>query len=78
MRKHIMKLEKEERPATRWVPTLRKLTYEERLRKLNLPKLEEKKKSMRGHDNNVRTYDGLGETRCRWFIHKRKRNIKRT
>ncbi len=43
MRKHILKLEKVHRAATRWIPTLRELNYEERFRELNLPKLEERR-----------------------------------
>ena len=43
LKKDIMKLEKVQRAATRWVPTLRELSYEERLEKLNLPKLEERR-----------------------------------
>ncbi len=31
------KLEKVQRAATRWVPSLRDLSYEERLKKLQLP-----------------------------------------
>ena len=42
-KKHVMKLEKVQRAATKWVPTLRDLSYEERLQKLNLPKLEERR-----------------------------------
>ncbi len=36
-KKHIEKLEKVQRAATRWVPSLRNLSYEERLKKLQLP-----------------------------------------
>ena len=43
LKKHIKKLERVQRAATRWVPTLRELNYEERLRKLNLPSLEERR-----------------------------------
>ena len=44
MKKHIKKLERVQIAATRWVPTLSDLNYEERLRKLNLPSLEESRK----------------------------------
>ena len=38
--KDIDKLERIQRAATRWVPELRELSYEDRLKKLNLPSLE--------------------------------------
>ena len=38
--KDINKLERIQRAATRWVPELRDLSYEERLKKLNLPSLQ--------------------------------------
>ena len=44
LKKHIMKIEKVQRAATRWVPSLRDLSYEERLDKLQLPTLEERRK----------------------------------
>ncbi len=43
LRKHIEKLEKVQRAATRWVPSLRDLSYEERLKKLQLPTLTERR-----------------------------------
>ena len=43
---HIMKIEKVQRHATKWVPELRGLGYEERLRRLGLTTLEERR--MRG------------------------------
>ena len=43
LKKHIAKLEKVQRAVTRWVPELRNLSYEERLEKLELPKLEERR-----------------------------------
>ncbi len=43
MKKHIDKLEKVQRAATRWVPSLRDLSYEERLKKLQLPTLTERR-----------------------------------
>ena len=43
LKKHITKLEKVQRAATRWVPELRNLSYEDRLAKLGLPKLEERR-----------------------------------
>ena len=44
LKKHIKKIEKVQRAATRWVPSLRDLSYEERLAKLQLPTLEERRK----------------------------------
>ncbi len=44
LKKHI---EKVQRAATRWVPSLRDLSYEERLKKLQLPTLTERRE--RGH-----------------------------
>ena len=41
--KHIRKIERIQRAATKMVPSLRDLTYEERLAKLNLPSLEERR-----------------------------------
>ncbi len=41
--KHIEKLEKVQRAATRWVPSLRDLSYEERPKKLPLPTLTERR-----------------------------------
>ena len=43
LKKHISKLEKVQRAVTRWVPELRNLSYEDRLAKLRLPKLEERR-----------------------------------
>ena len=43
LKKHITKLERVQKAATRWVPTLRGLTYEQRLEKLKLLKIEEGK-----------------------------------
>ena len=43
MKKHIKKLERVQRAATRMVPELSDLEYEERLKKINLPKLEERR-----------------------------------
>ncbi len=40
---HIEKLEKVQRAATRWVPSLRDLSYEERFKKLQLPTLTERR-----------------------------------
>ena len=44
LKKHIDKIEKVQRAATRWVPSLRDFSYEERLERLNLPTLEERRK----------------------------------
>ena len=44
LKKHINKIEKVQRAATRWVPSLRNLSYEERLKRLNLPTLEERRR----------------------------------
>ncbi len=46
LKKHIKKIEKvqKKRAATRWVPSLRDLSYEERLNKLPLSTLEERRK----------------------------------
>lgn len=43
LKKHINKLEKVQRAATRWVPELRNLTYQERLEQMNLTTLEERR-----------------------------------
>ncbi len=43
MKKHLEKLEKVQRAATRWVPSLRDLSYEERLKKLQLATLTERR-----------------------------------
>ncbi len=43
LKKHIEKLEKLQKAATRWVPSLRDLSYEEKLKKLQLPTLIERK-----------------------------------
>ncbi len=43
LKKHIEKLEKVQRAATRWVPSLRDLSYEERLKTLQLPTLTERR-----------------------------------
>ncbi len=40
--KNTEKLENVQRAATRWVPSLRDLSYEERLKKLQLPTLTER------------------------------------
>ena len=40
LQKDINKLERIQRAATRWVPELRDISYEERLKVLNLPSLE--------------------------------------
>ncbi len=42
-KKHEKKLEKVQRAAKRWVPSLRDLNYEERLKKLQLPTLTERR-----------------------------------
>ncbi len=42
-KKKTEKTEKVQRAATRWVPSLRDLSYEERLKKLQLPTLTERK-----------------------------------
>ena len=44
LKKHVKKIEKIQRAATRWVSRLRDLSYEERLDKLQLPTLEERRK----------------------------------
>ncbi len=44
LKKHVKKLEKVQRAATRWVPNLRSLSYEERFDKLQLPTLIERRK----------------------------------
>jgi len=43
LKKHVKKIERVQRAATRWVPSLRNLSYEERLKRLNLPTLEERR-----------------------------------
>ena len=43
-KKHINNIEKVQRAATKWAPSLRDLSYEERLEKLNLPTLEQRRK----------------------------------
>ncbi len=43
LKKHMLKLEKVQGAATRWVPSLRDLGYEERLKKLQLPTLTERR-----------------------------------
>ncbi len=43
LKKHVEKLEKVQRAATRWVPSLRDLSYEERLKKLQMPTLAERR-----------------------------------
>ena len=45
LEKHVKKVEKVQRAATRWVPSMRDLNYEERLNKLNLPTLEKRRKT---------------------------------
>ena len=42
-KKHINKIEKVQRAATKWAPSLKHLSYEERLEKLNLPTLEQRR-----------------------------------
>ncbi len=44
LKKHIEKLEKVQRAATRWVPSLRDLSNEERLKKLQLPLTERRER----------------------------------
>ena len=43
LKKHVIKLERIQRAATRMVPELANLQYEERLKELNLPTLEERR-----------------------------------
>ena len=43
LQKDIIKVERIQKAATRWVPELRGLSYEERLKRLNLPSLEERR-----------------------------------
>ena len=43
LQKDIDKLERIQRAATRWVPELKNLSYEDRLKRLNLPSLEERR-----------------------------------
>ncbi len=43
LKKHIKKIEKAQRAATRWVSSLRDLSYEERLKKLQLSTLTERR-----------------------------------
>ncbi len=52
LKKHIEKVYKVQRAATRWVPSLRELSYEERLKKLQLPTLTKKKRKRR-YDHDV-------------------------
>ncbi len=42
-KKHIEKIETVQRAATRWVPSLRELSYEERLKKLQLPTIKQRR-----------------------------------
>ncbi len=42
-KKHIEKIDKVQRAATRWVPSLRGHNYEERFKKLQLPTLTERR-----------------------------------
>ena len=44
LKKHVKKIEKVQRAATIWAPSLRDLNYEERLNKFNLPTLEKRRK----------------------------------
>ena len=44
LKRDIETLEKVQRRATKLVPSLRNLTYEDRLRRLNLPTLEERRR----------------------------------
>ncbi|XP_069169369.1 uncharacterized protein [Procambarus clarkii] len=44
LKKHINKLEKVQRHATKWLPELKGKSYEERLEALNMPKLEDRRK----------------------------------
>ena len=44
LQKDIKKIERIQRAATRWVPELRELSYEERLQALNLTTLEARRK----------------------------------
>ena len=44
LKKHVRKLERVQRAATKLVPGLQDMEYQERLRKLNLPSLEERRK----------------------------------
>ena len=48
-KKDIQKIERIQRAATKLVPSLRDLSYGERLRRLNLPTLEERRE--RGRPN---------------------------
>ncbi len=43
LKKHIEKIEKVQRAATRWVPCVRNLSYKERLKKLQLLTLTERR-----------------------------------
>ena len=43
MKKHVKKLERIQRTATKMVPELEDLTYEERLKEVGLPTLEERR-----------------------------------
>ena len=47
LRRDIETLEKVQRRATKLVPSLRNLPYEDRLRRLNLPTLEERRRGER-------------------------------
>ena len=47
--KDIKKIERIQRAATRWVPELRELRYEERLQALNLTTLEARRKRVPHH-----------------------------
>ncbi len=71
-RGNIRSLEEVQGAATRWTSTLTELSYEERLRKLSLSTLEERK--TRRRDNNVQMEDRLGGTTCTGLVYTRKHN----
>ena len=85
LRKHIQKLERVQRHATRMVPELRDLSYDERLKELDLPTLEQRRergdmitvfKFMKGFDKvNCKNYFERNHDKTRghsWKIKKRK------
>ncbi len=52
LKKHV-KIDEVQKAATRWMSTLRGLSYEERLDKLQLPALEERRKKKRQYDHII-------------------------
>lgn len=58
-RVNINRIEKVQRRATKIIPSLKNLPYEERLRRLNIPKLEDRRE--RGHDRSLQNNEWHGK-----------------